>query len=125
MIQNTKLMQAELLFNKNLPEGRLESVLGYLETCLAANPFVAGGDFTVGDVAVCSYLLFCKVYLPHVRARSHCWTMASVNHIFCVNYRCRWHHKIYLCNPQRALHWNICMYNVCSGTLRPACPCLA
>ena len=48
------LLQAELLFNKNLPEGRLESVLGYLETRLAANPFVAGGDCTVGDVAVAS-----------------------------------------------------------------------
>ena len=64
------LLQAELLFNKNLPEGRLESVLDYLETRLAANPFVAGGDCTVGDVAVASYLLFCKVYLPHVRALS-------------------------------------------------------
>ena len=57
-----------MLFNKNLPESHREGVMGYLEARLADHPFVAGEEFTVGDVAVGSHLLFCKVFLPQVRS---------------------------------------------------------
>ena len=64
------LLQVELAFKKNLPEGSVEGVVGHLDARLAAHPFVAGEDFTVGDVAVSSYLLFFKVFLPQVRSQS-------------------------------------------------------
>ncbi|KAK9835303.1 hypothetical protein WJX81_000362 [Elliptochloris bilobata] len=57
---------AELLFNKNLPEGRMEAVMTYLESRLAAHPFVAGPEFTIADVAVGSHLVFSKVFLPQL-----------------------------------------------------------
>lgn len=57
-----------MLFNKDLPESHREGVMGYLDLRLAAHPFVAGGEFTVGDAAVGAHLLFCKVFLPQVRS---------------------------------------------------------
>ena len=59
-----------MLFRKDLPESYQENILGYLETRLAAHPFVAGEDFTCGDVAVGAHLLFFKVFLPEVRLPS-------------------------------------------------------
>ena len=41
-------------------------MLGYLETRLAAHPFVAGEEFSIGDAAVGAHLLFFKVFLPQV-----------------------------------------------------------
>lgn len=51
--------------------------MGYLEARLAAHPFVTGEDLTVGDVAVSSYLLSCKVYLPQVGTQLHCKSLSS------------------------------------------------
>ena len=62
--------QVDLVFKKNLPEGSVEKLMGYLDARLAAHPFVVGEEFTVSDVAVCSYLLFFKVFLPLVGAHS-------------------------------------------------------
>ena len=64
------MLQVELVFKKNLPEGSIEKLLDYLEARLAAHPFIEGEEFSVGDVAVASHLLFFKVYLPQVSARS-------------------------------------------------------
>ena len=57
-----------MLFNKDIPESHIEGVMGYLEARLAAHPFVAGEEFTIGDVAVGSHLVLCKVFLPQVRS---------------------------------------------------------
>ena len=57
-----------MLFNKDLPESHVEGVMRCLDARLAAQPFITGQEFTVGDVAVGSHLLFCKVFLPQVRA---------------------------------------------------------
>ena len=59
-----------MLFRKDLPESYQEGILGYLETRLGAHPFVAGEEFTCGDVAVGAHLLFFKVFLPQVRSPS-------------------------------------------------------
>lgn len=64
------MLQVDLVFKKNLPEGSLEKLMDYLEARLAAHPFIVGEDFSVGDVAVTSYLIFFKVFLPQVGMRS-------------------------------------------------------
>ena len=64
------MLQVDLVFKKNLPEGSLEKLMGYLDARLAAQPFIEGGDFSVADVAVTSYLMFFKVFLPQVGPRS-------------------------------------------------------
>ena len=58
------------MFKKNLPEGSVEKLLDYLEARLAAQSFVEGDEFSVADVAVTSYLMFFKVFLPQVGPRS-------------------------------------------------------
>ena len=68
--QAVTLLQADLLFRKDLPESYQENILGYLETRLAAHPYVAGEEFTCGDVAVGAHLLFFKVFLPQVHSPS-------------------------------------------------------
>ena len=63
------MLQVELVFKKNLPEGSIEKLLDYLEARLAAKSFIEGENFSVADVAVTSYLMFFKVFLPQVWPR--------------------------------------------------------